>query len=771
MLRELRTNTLQPKYYYSLYMKVVDELRELEEYLSALQRSGKSMVSIYEQVQSCSNVVPRLYLLCCVGGVYISSLEAPAKDILKDMVELLKGVQHPTRGLFLRYYLSMVSKNKLPDVGSPYEGTGGNVQDATTFLLKNFNESNRLWTRLQFQGDKKDKKRREKERLDLRLLVGTNLVRLSQLEGLDVQEYKQNVLPKILEEIVDCKDTIAQNYLMDCVIQVFPDEYHVATLDIFLSACEKLKERVQVRTILESMMNRLTSYIQSNSGSSNSNLEGLNAFKLFNNCINALIEKKKNMSLTETLKLETVLSNFALKCYPGKVDYVTHCLATCSTLIDKTDFVLTTKNAANDSQDTRSSDETTLQIEELLSTPLATMGIRVLEIPAYAKLMTYLPWGNWRIVAATLLKSVLALNLPLSEVSQVEQLFSAICPLLKDRDGYVSPKDEDGRELPVSQQFKDEQHLVARTIHLMKNDDTDMLLRIYVVARIQFTNGGSSRIQHTAAPLVFAALALSRRVYQREKEAAENSGSGEFIAPQFSTKKVFHFLMEIVTALATAGHAEQACRLFLQSAQAADDCNLHAIAYEFIKEALLLYEGEISDSRAQIRALTTVIGTLVNCKSFPVEDYMALTTKVAQYANKLLKKPDQCRMVSLSSHLFYSHIPTGEGDAVYIDASRILECLQRSLKIASVCDPNLFVEILDRYVYYFELECPTIQSSNISTLVALTNEQLRTTESSGQSSTKFEQVKAHYRNTVGYIANRQSNGTEDVREKFSAITL
>jgi vacuolar protein sorting-associated protein 35 len=54
--------------------------------------------------------------------VYIKSREAPAKDILKDLVEMAKGVQHPMRGLFLRNYLSHVSKDKLPDTGSEYEG-------------------------------------------------------------------------------------------------------------------------------------------------------------------------------------------------------------------------------------------------------------------------------------------------------------------------------------------------------------------------------------------------------------------------------------------------------------------------------------------------------------------------------------------------------------------------------------------------------------------------------------------------------------------------
>ena len=67
------------------------------------------------------------YLLCTVGSVYVRSKEAPAKDVLKDLVEMSRGVQHPIRGLFLRSYLSQISKDKLPDAGSEYEGWVGAV--------------------------------------------------------------------------------------------------------------------------------------------------------------------------------------------------------------------------------------------------------------------------------------------------------------------------------------------------------------------------------------------------------------------------------------------------------------------------------------------------------------------------------------------------------------------------------------------------------------------------------------------------------------------
>jgi hypothetical protein len=54
--------------------------------------------------------------------VYIKSKEAPAKDALKDLAEMCRGIQHPLRGLFLRSYLSQISRDKLPDIGSEYEG-------------------------------------------------------------------------------------------------------------------------------------------------------------------------------------------------------------------------------------------------------------------------------------------------------------------------------------------------------------------------------------------------------------------------------------------------------------------------------------------------------------------------------------------------------------------------------------------------------------------------------------------------------------------------
>jgi vacuolar protein sorting-associated protein 35 len=67
----------------------------------------------------------------------------------------------------------------------------GTTQDSINFVLTNFIEMNKLWVRLQHQGPMKEREKREKERKELRILVGTNLVRLSQLDGVDLETYQK----------------------------------------------------------------------------------------------------------------------------------------------------------------------------------------------------------------------------------------------------------------------------------------------------------------------------------------------------------------------------------------------------------------------------------------------------------------------------------------------------------------------------------------------------------------------------------------------------
>lgn len=98
-----------------LDMAVFDALRHVSNYLYDAHTTGRHhLADLYELVQYAGNIVPRLYLMITVGSVYMSIPDAPIKEIMKDMMEMSRGVQHPTRGLFLRHYLSGQTRDSLP---------------------------------------------------------------------------------------------------------------------------------------------------------------------------------------------------------------------------------------------------------------------------------------------------------------------------------------------------------------------------------------------------------------------------------------------------------------------------------------------------------------------------------------------------------------------------------------------------------------------------------------------------------------------------------
>merc|ERR1711935_1076743 len=176
--------------------------------------------------------------------------------------------------------------------------------------------------------------------------------------------------------------------------------------------------------------------------------------------------------------------------------------------------------------------------------------------------------------------------------------------------------------------------------------------------------------------------------------------------------------------LHAAATADNCATIASQHGENKDDFN--SITNEFMTQALLLYESEISDSKCQPQAITSIVGTLVSFRSLEKKEYETLITKTTQYAARLLKKPDQCKMVLLCSHLFFK----GEEDGAYQNPQRVLECLQRALKIADACTATsptnlqLFVDILDQYIYFYERDNPIITDRFISGLIALIHEHI-----------------------------------------------
>lgn len=736
MLGELRTSMLTPKNYYELYMAISDELRHLELYLVDEFQKGRKVADLYELVQYAGNIVPRLYLLITVGVVYIKSNELSRKDILKDLVEMCRGVQHPLRGLFLRNYLLQCTKNVLPDVEEESAGKDnetGTVMDSIDFILLNFSEMNKLWVRMQHQGHSRDKVKREQERRELRILVGTNLVRLSQLECIDMDKYKKVVLPGVLEQAVSCRDPIAQEYLMECIIQVFPDDFHLQTLNSFLRACAELHESVNVKNIIISLIDRLAQFAQNEEGTGIP--PEIQLFDIFSQQIAQVIQNRPDMPPEDIVSLQVALINLALKCYPDKVEYVDKVLETTEEIFNR----LNLDHLEHGSPVSK-------ELIRLMKIPVDTYNniLTVLQLQHFGPMFEYFDYQSRKIMSCYIINNALENETLIPSQEQVDSILGIVSVLVQDQSD--QPEEADDPE-----DFAEEQGIMGRFIHLLEAEDLNQQYLILNTARKHFGNGGDKRIKFTLPPIVFSAYRLSTK-YREIQEEDENW--------EKKCQKIFSFCHQTIGALIKAEMAEIPLRLYLQGAMAAGQVafeNHETVAYEFMSQAFSLYEDEISDSKAQLAAISLIIGTLEQMSCFGEENHEPLRTQCALAASKLLKKPDQCRGVSTCSHLFWSgESAASEGEMK--DGKRVTDCLKKGVKIANQCmdssvQVQLFVELLNHYIYYYEKGCDQVTVQVLNQLITKIKETLPSLEANEET----EQINKHFQNTCDHLRLKKDN--------------
>eukprot|EP00246_Nothoceros_aenigmaticus_P001400 TRINITY_DN11916_c0_g1_i1.p1 TRINITY_DN11916_c0_g1~~TRINITY_DN11916_c0_g1_i1.p1 ORF type:complete len:557 (-),score=119.62 TRINITY_DN11916_c0_g1_i1:126-1796(-) len=555
--------------------------------------------------------------------------------------------------------------------------------------------------------------------------------------------YKDVVLPRVLEQVVNCKDELAQYYLMDCIIQVFPDDFHLQTLETLLGACPQLQPSVDIKTVMSQLMERLSNYAASSPEVLPEFLH-VEAFTKLSHAVVKVIEAQPDMPLVGAVSLHVALLTFVLRVHVDRLDYVDQVLGACVKKLEG-------KGKVKDSKATK-------QIVALLTAPLEKYNdvVTVLKLTNYPRIMEHLDYETNKVMAVVIIQSVMKNHTIITSAEKVEALFELLKELIKDGEGAPSVDELDEED------FKEEQNLVARLVHMLVNEDHDEMFKILATAKKHFVQGGSKRLDFTLPPLIFSALKLVRSL-QSQAVPEQNS---------VSSKKIFQFLHQTVEALTAVPAPELALRLYLQCAEAANDCYLEPVAYEFFTQAFMIYEEDIADSKAQVTAIQLIIGTLQRTNVFGVENRDTLTHKATGYSAKLLKKPDQCRAVYACSHLFWVDDEGGTKDG-----ERVLLCLKRALRIANAAQQmssatrgsngpmTLFVEILNKYLYYYENGNPQVTSSIIQGLI-----ELIVTEMQSENAAKDPTVDAFFSNTLRYIQFQKQKG-DDFADRYAVIQV
>ena len=115
-------------------------------------------------------------------------------------------------------------------------------------------------------------------------------------------------------------------------------------------------------------------------------------------------------------------------------------------------------------------------------------------------------------------------------------------------------------------------------------------------------------MRYTYPALITSAIKLCRRYKNREH--LEDDW-------QSKVSTILKFVRQLNSILSTNVDAPAiALRLFLLGAQIADECGFENLTYDMYVDAFTVYEDSISESRAQLQAITLIIGTLQGAREF-----------------------------------------------------------------------------------------------------------------------------------------------------------
>ncbi|KAL7720369.1 Vacuolar protein sorting 35 [Entamoeba marina] len=626
IIEHLRISTLSPKLYYVLFLEVQTQLTLLT---STLVSNGNSLLKYYEKVQYYSHAVPRLYLMCAVGSACVTMKKASVTDILKDMVEMCRSVQNPTKGLFLRNFLLDIVKNRLPDVSSD-DNNDGTIQDSINFLLTNFTEMNKLNLRLPTK--------EKQSQLQLCQLVAKNIGILSNLEGLTTKQYKAEVLPQILQQLVLCGDVQTQSYLIDATIQTFPTKYQLVTLKPILRTIVTSQKGVDTIKLLSSILSKLTIYIDS------VQTDSTEIYNLLNTTLIDLIKREKDQP------------HHYLSILPQYFDLLHKWYSTNETFEFIKDFIPILLKLLPQQLESNCYKG----LIHFIQTPLLYFDVLVvIQLFGYLQLFDLLDLPSKRTAQTLLLERFIATNSILKTSDEVHLLMNATTTLHKDLD-YATNEDI----------IKDS-HLASKLVQTIQLEDEEELISLIREFKGIISLGHPVRQKISLPGLLFKLLQIKNK-----------------------DRRVFVGALDILKALAKQNESLVCIRLSVMCGLAGSTCGFDTS--NFFEYATSLFESSISSANERKCALQFIIGGLAALKTGDVEKYSVHATATTKYSQFIEDIPTRCMIIGQCSHLWSKKDCIESRSHCLACLQKALKEANGSSE-----NVKLFVEVLNKYVAHY----------------------------------------------------------------------
>ena len=811
LLSELRTNNLTPKKYYHLYISAFDVMLNIKNYMAEEIGRGRRLIDLYDNVQQAKHVIPRLYLMITAGAIYMEKVPRSVHVILFDMLGIVKQAQNPIKGLFVRNYLLKMTKDKLPDKDNVYVREGGTFEDTLKFLLQNMEEMNRLWIRLLVGVKGQAKIERQKEREELKILVGESISKLSSLESLTQDIYEQQILPKLLKIIIDSKDCLSQQYLMECIIHSFPNSYNIKCMEMILETMTKLIEGVDISILFMSLMGKIGKYFGENLNNKN-NLELneileaaqnvypvlLNNFEIIINAnINEDNKNKENikgkkynisnMPLIKLLELINSFMNFSIKCSPEdqKFKGVEKILNSTVEIISKfkMKYEITRHNL---------NEEEKKKIFEILLSPLEGF-INVFNIESYNNLLEYLDPNRKKNIALEIINLLVKnatnpLMIKLDSVDNLQKIIKYIKPLLVDNK-------ENKEQIDDLALVEKEQYIVCQLIFIINSNNPEIIYELYNQFKNIFSYGGSVRRKFTLPTLVNAVISFCHKIticyenkVNRLPENMNKNKLDEIVKSldiiKISNDEIFYKLMLNIykllneaIGLLTQEQPDLALKLYICSASQVNEILVERDKFgescsSFVHNALGILEEGKYNQKIKVELFEIFSSNLINYTILDNKTKEEIIEELIKDSENIEKREDQFKAMLAISQLYYSTLK---------DSKKVSDSLNKAKRFVEFAMTNprnlsLFVELLNKILYFVDQEDNVIEikKEQIEDLIELIKGHIRTIRNvPGEEDISYlDGIEKYFNNTLKIIEKRKNDDKNDkLKEFYQSINI
>ncbi|MCQ2820037.1 MAG: vacuolar protein sorting-associated protein 35 [archaeon] len=760
LLLELKTSKLYPRNYYHLYTAIFDEMQGVQNFFKEELARGRTTKDLYTSVQQAAHVIPRIYLMITAAAVCIEKEPPTAREKIFDILQMIKGVQNPTRGLFARYFLLKTIKDKLPDKGNEYTTDSSSIDDTYRFILQNFEEMNDLWIRLSANKklDPSANYDKNKERKDLQVLVGDNITRLSSLEGLDLQTYKNNILPKLLQIIVNAKEKMSQQYLLECIIQAFSDDYNIPCMKLILDTIFQLDKSIDSKSLLIEIMEKIAKSESDN----NSNGEQASSEKKQNyedilklllekiekvlKDTSALVVKEENIMIS-TLKLVVAYMKFNIKCScpEEKLNRVNHILAEVLKLLSSLNQI--------------GSKKIIKLIENLLTAPLES-ELSFFDFPDFSALLKYLDFPSKNSIALHLIESFTKNNSQdtLDTPDKIKFLFDSLNTLLYDEaDGTYDD--------PI--QFEFEQNQIVKLLFTIHNSSPEIMYNSFVLLKDIFLKGGAKRQSFTLPALVniitnfcfslgYGFDCMNNLIQLNENDNNIREHLSQYNFQELSADNLSDFLMknytllnEIITAIG-GNDLYRATQCYLLCSTHVNQIQLNKEKYvdaglSFINAALQIYNDNKYDGSLKQKIFNEIISALIQAKILNPDLITQIINSLQTSTQTMPKRGDQCyAMLDLCDAYYFA----------LNDKTKVLDCLKKAKRFAdfAMTTPtylDLFVIIINKVIFYIQHDSEDIVPAEfIEEIIEAIKNHIETIKSENAKVDNLAEIEEYYQRTM-----------------------